>query len=456
MNCGIDVAEPTPPSPSLNSSLPSKFETIPEDGSRIANAPKLDDAEFNFLTAEDAQAMRAAADKPPLEHTSSLDSLLSLIQALPEAEDRPAGTAAGPQSPKTPCADRRPRLGNAGELPAAAGESTPVPNAEKPEDLFFQRTPRATVEDAPTQAPATPTHAAAVSTPQRMVEAPKPKQVKDSITPGQALNEGRVLCYKKKQTKKATVHLLDELFSAPVLCQPIKQRNLPASFYSIDPPASMQQEPVGREAIHMGGSAFARPRSQSLSVLDRPLPPGWEMATTDDGLPYFVNHNNRSTSWVDPRLTDVSAPRMDQETYRFGHDTQRRSASISTTTPRQHLMDHSLTHNFFAPSPSSGAGNAASVFPAESHLAAPAVNSPNSEAFDQLMGRMSPIDQMQKKRRVNRLGSLDLGSTSLMESPQLTEHRPSLPAFLDVCLDDPNFLDIDDADMTDLLSTFGE
>ena len=206
-----------------------------------AAQPKLDDAEFNFLTVEDAQAMRAAADKPPLEHTSSLDSLLSLIQALPEAEDRPAGTAAGPQSPKTPCADRRPRLGNAGELPAAAGESTPVPNAEKPEDLFFQRTPRATVEDAPTQAPATPTHAAAVSTPQRMVEAPKPKQVKDSITPGQALNEGRVLCYKKKQTKKATVHLLDELFSAPVLCQPIKQRNLPASFYSIDPPARYVQ-----------------------------------------------------------------------------------------------------------------------------------------------------------------------------------------------------------------------
>ncbi|CEG66243.1 Putative E3 ubiquitin-protein ligase [Rhizopus microsporus] len=32
-----------------------------------------------------------------------------------------------------------------------------------------------------------------------------------------------------------------------------------------------------------------------------PLPPGWEMRTTAEGRPYFVDHNTRTTTWVDPR-----------------------------------------------------------------------------------------------------------------------------------------------------------
>ena len=33
-----------------------------------------------------------------------------------------------------------------------------------------------------------------------------------------------------------------------------------------------------------------------------PLPAGWEEARTQTGEVYFVNHNNRTTSWEDPRL----------------------------------------------------------------------------------------------------------------------------------------------------------
>ncbi|KAI8342036.1 E3 ubiquitin-protein ligase RSP5 [Chlamydoabsidia padenii] len=32
-----------------------------------------------------------------------------------------------------------------------------------------------------------------------------------------------------------------------------------------------------------------------------PLPAGWEMRTTTEGRPYFVDHNTRTTTWVDPR-----------------------------------------------------------------------------------------------------------------------------------------------------------
>lgn len=34
------------------------------------------------------------------------------------------------------------------------------------------------------------------------------------------------------------------------------------------------------------------------------LPPGWEASTTTTGKAYFIDHNARTTSFRDPRLTD--------------------------------------------------------------------------------------------------------------------------------------------------------
>ncbi|KAG8136959.1 hypothetical protein E2320_005502, partial [Naja naja] len=33
-----------------------------------------------------------------------------------------------------------------------------------------------------------------------------------------------------------------------------------------------------------------------------PLPEGWEQAMTQDGEIYYINHKNKTTSWLDPRL----------------------------------------------------------------------------------------------------------------------------------------------------------
>jgi len=39
------------------------------------------------------------------------------------------------------------------------------------------------------------------------------------------------------------------------------------------------------------------------------MPPGWERETASSGRPYYVNHNNRTTTWGDPRMTqDRSRP----------------------------------------------------------------------------------------------------------------------------------------------------
>jgi len=34
---------------------------------------------------------------------------------------------------------------------------------------------------------------------------------------------------------------------------------------------------------------------------DSPLPSGWEMRYTNEGIPYFVDHNTRTTTFNDPR-----------------------------------------------------------------------------------------------------------------------------------------------------------
>ena len=32
-----------------------------------------------------------------------------------------------------------------------------------------------------------------------------------------------------------------------------------------------------------------------------PLPPGWEQGVTPDGDIYYIDHTNKTTSWLDPR-----------------------------------------------------------------------------------------------------------------------------------------------------------
>lgn len=32
-----------------------------------------------------------------------------------------------------------------------------------------------------------------------------------------------------------------------------------------------------------------------------PLPEGWDVATDNDGKIYYIDHNTKSTTWIDPR-----------------------------------------------------------------------------------------------------------------------------------------------------------
>jgi serine/threonine protein kinase len=55
---------------------------------------------------------------------------------------------------------------------------------------------------------------------------------------------------------------------------------------------TVRQEPRGATA------KVSRSDGEDTEV----LPPGWEMRHTPEGRPYFVDHNAKQTSWIDPRI----------------------------------------------------------------------------------------------------------------------------------------------------------
>ncbi|XP_060627043.1 transcriptional coactivator YAP1 isoform X3 [Anolis sagrei] len=57
--------------------------------------------------------------------------------------------------------------------------------------------------------------------------------------------------------------------------------------------------PVGSPSQHLRQSSFEIPD-------DVPLPPGWEMAKTPSGQRYFLNHIDQTTTWQDPRKALLS------------------------------------------------------------------------------------------------------------------------------------------------------
>jgi len=161
--------------------------------------------------------------------------------------------------------------------------------------------------------------------------------------------------------KQDTEHDLDELFRAVITGQPkegplgtpMRQRNLPASFFtppsrsanhsressidaSFSPPPQMPSSPLSpaspgappahgmavlasRPSIHLRAHSSPANLQQNFSVAPQvtvshvrqlsydiekiKLPDGWEMAVDKgSGRRYFINHNTKTTSWDDPRI----------------------------------------------------------------------------------------------------------------------------------------------------------
>ncbi|KFV18492.1 Yorkie, partial [Tauraco erythrolophus] len=64
------------------------------------------------------------------------------------------------------------------------------------------------------------------------------------------------------------------------------------------------QDPRKAMLSQMNVTAPTSPSVQQniMNSASGPLPDGWEQAMTQDGEIYYINHKNKTTSWLDPRL----------------------------------------------------------------------------------------------------------------------------------------------------------
>ena len=78
-------------------------------------------------------------------------------------------------------------------------------------------------------------------------------------------------------------------------------------------------------------SAFSSTSTQTILNLSS-LPSGWEMCMTSSGRIYFVDHNTRTTTWDDPRM-----PSNDLSTSHYKHDYHRKVVYFQSQ-PAMHKM----------------------------------------------------------------------------------------------------------------------
>lgn len=68
--------------------------------------------------------------------------------------------------------------------------------------------------------------------------------------------------------------------------------------------SAASQHPIPGPPVHAHSLSNPAPTTQPQNINPEtgPLPEGWEKAVTADGEVYYIDHINKTTSWVDPRL----------------------------------------------------------------------------------------------------------------------------------------------------------
>ncbi|CDS36524.1 neural cell expressed developmentally [Echinococcus multilocularis] len=67
------------------------------------------------------------------------------------------------------------------------------------------------------------------------------------------------------------------------------------------PPPPPAAAAAAATAVISNGASATENRISIVSLDDDPLPPGWQMAVTASGRRFFINHNDQTTTWKDPR-----------------------------------------------------------------------------------------------------------------------------------------------------------
>lgn len=80
-----------------------------------------------------------------------------------------------------------------------------------------------------------------------------------------------------------------------------QNRMLPEDRTGASSPNLQEQQAQAQTPPGGSASAVSMMATGATTAGTGELPPGWEQRTTPEGRPYFVDHNTRTTTWVDPR-----------------------------------------------------------------------------------------------------------------------------------------------------------
>ncbi|EHA55667.1 NEDD4 E3 ubiquitin-protein ligase [Pyricularia oryzae] len=80
-----------------------------------------------------------------------------------------------------------------------------------------------------------------------------------------------------------------------------QNRTLPEDRTGANSPTLQQQQQQQQQAAAQAANNQTMMHTGATSPGTGELPPGWEQRFTPEGRPYFVDHNTRTTTWVDPR-----------------------------------------------------------------------------------------------------------------------------------------------------------
>ncbi|NWY95267.1 WWTR1 protein, partial [Loxia curvirostra] len=136
-------------------------------------------------------------------------------------------------------------------------------------------------------------------------------------------------------------------------------------------------------------------RQRSCDVTDeRPLPPGWEMALTQTGQRYFLNHIEKITTWQDPRKP-VSQP--------LNHVSHHPAATSTPAPQRTMAMSQPNLSEYWMASLCSSSSPAALAARCHELLSPAVLSAPPPPALLALPSALASQQQQQHKLRLQRI-----------------------------------------------------
>ena len=112
--------------------------------------------------------------------------------------------------------------------------------------------------------------------------------------------------WERRFTSEGRPYYVDHTTRTTTWVHPRRQNALPAR--PQPPPVPSSTTTTTTTVTPANTTIITSSTSQTTAGSDPiPLPHGWEERQTPDGRPYFVDHNSRTTTWLDPRLANAPA-----------------------------------------------------------------------------------------------------------------------------------------------------